>query len=94
VFRFGFLQVLSRVPPVVLGDPKGCPRQTHWLGSARLTNELEVQLGSARLVARAARFGSRAKTYKYIIFIIKEIPEYNAEITKFSINLTMENIMA
>jgi hypothetical protein len=22
-----FLQVLSRVPPVVLGDPQGCPRQ-------------------------------------------------------------------
>jgi hypothetical protein len=27
VFCFGFLQVLSRVPLVVLGDPQGCPRQ-------------------------------------------------------------------
>jgi hypothetical protein len=27
VFRFGFLQVLSRVSTVVLGDPQGCPRQ-------------------------------------------------------------------
>jgi hypothetical protein len=26
VFRFGFLQVLSRIPLVVLGDPQGCPR--------------------------------------------------------------------
>jgi hypothetical protein len=24
---FGFLQVLSRIPLVVLGDPLGCPRQ-------------------------------------------------------------------
>jgi hypothetical protein len=27
VFSFGFLQVLSRISPVVLGDPQGCPRQ-------------------------------------------------------------------
>jgi hypothetical protein len=27
VFNFGFLQVLSRISPVVLGDPQGCPRQ-------------------------------------------------------------------
>jgi hypothetical protein len=26
-FSFGFLQVLSRISPVVLGDPQGCPRQ-------------------------------------------------------------------
>jgi hypothetical protein len=26
-FSFGFLPVLSRVSPVVLGDPQGCPRQ-------------------------------------------------------------------
>jgi hypothetical protein len=25
-FSFGFLQVLSGVSPVVLGDPQGCPR--------------------------------------------------------------------
>jgi hypothetical protein len=25
VFRFGFLQVLSRIPMVFLGDPHGCP---------------------------------------------------------------------
>jgi hypothetical protein len=25
MFRFGFLQVLSRIPLVVLGDPQGCP---------------------------------------------------------------------
>jgi hypothetical protein len=27
VLCFGFLQVLSRTPLVVLGDPQGCPRQ-------------------------------------------------------------------
>jgi hypothetical protein len=27
---FGFLQVLSRIPLVVLGDPQGCPRQEQW----------------------------------------------------------------
>jgi hypothetical protein len=27
VFSFGFLQVLSGISPVVLGDPQGCPRQ-------------------------------------------------------------------
>jgi hypothetical protein len=27
VFSFGFLQVLSWIPLVVLGDPQGCPRQ-------------------------------------------------------------------
>jgi hypothetical protein len=27
VFSFGFLQVLSRISLVVLGDPHGCPRQ-------------------------------------------------------------------
>jgi hypothetical protein len=27
-FSFVFLQVLSRISPVVLGDPQGCPRQT------------------------------------------------------------------
>jgi hypothetical protein len=27
VFRFGFLQVLSMISPVVLEDPQGCPRQ-------------------------------------------------------------------
>jgi hypothetical protein len=33
VFSFGFLQVLSRIPLVVLGDPQGCPRQwPHWAG--------------------------------------------------------------
>jgi hypothetical protein len=26
-FSFGFLQVLSGISPVVLGDPQGCPRQ-------------------------------------------------------------------
>jgi hypothetical protein len=26
-FNFGFLQVLSGISPVVLGDPQGCPRQ-------------------------------------------------------------------
>jgi hypothetical protein len=25
-FSFGFLQVLSGISPVVLGDPQGCPR--------------------------------------------------------------------
>jgi len=29
-----------------------------WFGSARYTNELEAQLGSARLTARAGSFGS------------------------------------
>jgi hypothetical protein len=29
VFRFGSLQVLSRIPLVVLGDPQGCPRQKY-----------------------------------------------------------------
>jgi hypothetical protein len=27
VFRFGSLQVLSKIPLVVLGDSQGCPRQ-------------------------------------------------------------------
>jgi hypothetical protein len=34
VFSFGFLQVLSRIPLVVLGDHQGCPR--HFAGSTFL----------------------------------------------------------
>jgi hypothetical protein len=35
---FGFLQVLSRIPLVVLGDPQGCPRQKELL--AKLLRQL------------------------------------------------------
>jgi hypothetical protein len=34
-FGFGFLQVLSGISPVVLGDPQGCPRQRGSLSTAR-----------------------------------------------------------
>jgi hypothetical protein len=36
VFSFGFLQVLSRIPLVVLGDPQGCPRQQAWGSGAAM----------------------------------------------------------
>jgi hypothetical protein len=33
---FGFLQVLSRIPLVVLGDPQGCPRHLVSCGGFKL----------------------------------------------------------
>jgi hypothetical protein len=40
VFSFGFLQVLSRIPLVVLGDPQGCPRQECKLSSPLIAHDV------------------------------------------------------
>jgi hypothetical protein len=51
-----------------------------WLGSARYTNKLEAQLGSARSTARAGSFGSRTNLNAFLsvgaIHLVKDRDKY------------------
>jgi hypothetical protein len=53
VLCFGFLQVLSRIPLVVLGDPQGCPRQYEKLRGFLFSKGFEMgKVDKARFLLR------------------------------------------
>jgi len=62
-----------------------------WLGSVCYTNELEAQLGLARLAAQAGLFGSRANLIFF--FLLRLFIQQKTKFEKSKINKKIDDLM-
>jgi hypothetical protein len=64
-FSFGFLQVLSRVSPVVLGDPQGCSRHIVYDFSYDQTREVAEILSYDHCIFLNSHINARVRFPSY-----------------------------